>query len=168
MVPAGASAADKAGKLKAIEGARTRVLKGEDFAAVAREVSEDQYSAPKGGDLDFFQKGQMVPEFEKVAFSSKVGAVSNVFESKFGYHFLKVTDTKPAGKVPLEEIKEKISQFLQNKSREKAIRDFIEKLEQQAQIKYNIPIPATPVASNAPAAASTSNAAPAPAPAGAK
>ncbi len=68
---------------------------GEDFETVAKEVSEDPGSAPNGGDLGCFSKGQMVPEFEDAAFSLDVGEVSQPVKTDFGYHLIQVYDKKP-------------------------------------------------------------------------
>lgn len=73
-----------------VENYRERVLKGEDFAALAFKYSEDPGSAKKGGQLSPFGKGQMVPEFEEVAFKLKPGEISDVFETKYGFHFIQV------------------------------------------------------------------------------
>ncbi len=67
-----------------------RLAKGEDFATVAREVSTDTGSAAKGGDLGWFGKGAMVPEFEAAAFSQKVGVIGPPVKSQFGYHIIQV------------------------------------------------------------------------------
>lgn len=72
---------------------KTRLDKGEDFAELAREYSDDR-SGENGGDLGFFGRGQMVPEFEEAAFSAKTGEIVGPVLSKFGYHLIKVTDRK--------------------------------------------------------------------------
>ncbi len=77
-------------------------LKKEDFGKVASEVSEDKGSAAKKGDLDYFNRGQMVPEFDQAAFSQAVGVVGPVVKSQFGFHIIKVTDKKPKSEVTLE------------------------------------------------------------------
>jgi peptidyl-prolyl cis-trans isomerase D len=69
-----------------------RLKAGADFAALAREHSEDPGSAPQGGDLGFFGRGQMVPEFEDVAFSLNKGETSELVRSPFGFHIIQVTD----------------------------------------------------------------------------
>ena len=73
-----------------IESYRDRVLKGEDMSAIAAQYSEDPGSAKKGGQLSPFKRGQMVPEFEEVAFSLKPGDISDVFETQFGFHFIQL------------------------------------------------------------------------------
>jgi len=82
--------------LNKIMEARKRItVDGEDFAEVAKEVSEDPGSAANGGDLGCFGKGQMVPEFEEAAFSLDVGEVSQPVKTDFGYHIIQVYDKKP-------------------------------------------------------------------------
>jgi peptidyl-prolyl cis-trans isomerase SurA len=73
-----------------IESLRDRVLRGEDMSALAAQYSEDPGSAKKGGQLSPFKRGQMVPEFEEVAFSLKAGDISDIFETKFGFHFIQL------------------------------------------------------------------------------
>ena len=75
-----------------------RILKeaksGKDFAELASKYSKDPGSAANGGDLGYFGKGQMVPEFEKVAFETQVGGIAGPVETSFGYHIIKVNDSK--------------------------------------------------------------------------
>lgn len=75
------------------------------FATVARQHSQDGGSAPQGGDLDFFGRGAMVKAFETAAFSLKVGEISGVFETEFGYHFLTVTGTRGGDAKPFEQVR---------------------------------------------------------------
>lgn len=74
-----------------------RTRSGEDFAALAREYSQDLGSAPRGGDLGFFQKGTMVPAFEAAAFSLEPGQISEIVETDFGYHIIKVEEKTSNG-----------------------------------------------------------------------
>lgn len=78
---------------------------GADFAQMAKEKSQDG-SKDQGGDLDFFAQGRMVPEFDEAAFKLQVGEMSNVVESQYGYHIIKVTDKKEAAAPTFEEHKE--------------------------------------------------------------
>jgi peptidyl-prolyl cis-trans isomerase D len=81
--------------------------KGADFAELAKKHSEDT-SKDKGGDLDFFGRGQMVPEFDQVAFALEPGQVSDAFKSQFGYHVVKVMEKRPATKQPLDQVRAQI------------------------------------------------------------
>jgi len=85
-----------------------KLADGESFEKLAREYSTDSGSKESGGDLGFFGRGEMVPEFEKAAFSTKVGTVSDPVKSQFGYHIIKVIDKKDAKEAKLEESKEVI------------------------------------------------------------
>jgi parvulin-like peptidyl-prolyl isomerase len=80
---------------KKAESILARVRKGEDFAKLASEFSDDG-SKESGGDLDYFSRGRMVPEFEQVAFSLKPGEVSDLVETQYGFHIIKVEDRRPA------------------------------------------------------------------------
>ena len=102
------------------EAALARLKKGEDFEKVAKEKSEDS-SAPNGGSLGCFGRGQMVAEFDSVAFSLPPGAISDVVKTSFGYHVIKI-DTKLDGATqPLEQARKRIETQLQDsKSRELA------------------------------------------------
>ena len=93
---------------KQAEDLLAKVKAGADFAKLATEYSEDDASKVKGGDLDFFPKGQMVPEFDKVAFSLKPGEISDLVKSQYGYHIIKVTDKKAATTKTLDEVRAQI------------------------------------------------------------
>jgi peptidyl-prolyl cis-trans isomerase D len=88
--------------------ARARASKGEDFAQLARQNSEDQGSAKKGGDLGFNPKGRMVKEFDDVQFALSPGAISDVVKSPFGFHIIKVESVRE-GDVPVEEAKRELA-----------------------------------------------------------
>jgi peptidyl-prolyl cis-trans isomerase SurA len=77
-----------------LQNIRTAVMKGEDFAPLAKKYSEDPGSALKGGDLGWTVPGQMVPEFEQVLASTAKGAISAPFHSEFGWHILQVQDRR--------------------------------------------------------------------------
>jgi peptidyl-prolyl cis-trans isomerase C len=97
--------------LEKIKLVQQKLREGGDFAALAMEYSGGPSSA-QGGDLGFFQSGQMVPPFEEAAFSMKVGEVSDVVETRFGYHLIKVTDIQAEVSIPYEHAKNSIVQYL--------------------------------------------------------
>jgi peptidyl-prolyl cis-trans isomerase D len=103
---------DDAAVKKQAEDLLAQIKKGANFEELAKKNSQDTVSAAKGGDLDFFNKGQMVPEFDKVAFELQPGQMSDVVKSSFGYHIIKVTDKKPAATRTLEEVRTQIEDQL--------------------------------------------------------
>jgi peptidyl-prolyl cis-trans isomerase D len=103
---------DDAAVKKQAEDLLAKVKAGADFAQLATKFSEDEASKAKGGDLDFFPQGQMVPEFDKVAFSLKPGEISDLVKSQYGYHIIKVTDKKAAATKPLDEVRAQIEDQL--------------------------------------------------------
>jgi peptidyl-prolyl cis-trans isomerase D len=110
---------DDAAKKKA-EDLLAQVKKGADFAELAKKNSQDEGSAVKGGDLDFFSHGQMVPEFDKVAFELQPGQVSDLVKSQFGYHIIKVTDKRPATTKTLDEVRGQIEDQLKSEQAQTA------------------------------------------------
>jgi peptidyl-prolyl cis-trans isomerase D len=108
-VPEGApSAQDEAARKKA-EGVAERLRKGEDFAKVAKEASDDPASKDKGGDLGFFAPGAMAKPFEDAAFALKPGELSAPVRTSFGWHVLRVDAAEPARTVPLAEVRDAIA-----------------------------------------------------------
>ena len=85
---------------------------GADFAELAKKYSEDEDSAKKGGDLDYFGKGRMVPQFEQKAFSMQPGEISDLVKTQFGYHIIKLVDKKAAETKPLAEVRSQIEDQL--------------------------------------------------------
>ncbi len=120
-----------------IEVALKRVKSGEDFAKVAKEVSEGP-SAKRGGDLGYFRRGQMVKPFEDAAFGMKKGQISGIVRTRFGFHIIKVTDVKPASMVPFTNIKDKIKNYLKQKRIQEEIQSMLKKLRQHAKIERSL------------------------------
>ena len=101
---------DEAAAEKQAEEVLAKVNNGGDFAALAKEFSADTFSAEKGGDIDWFGKGTMDPEFEAAAFAlASIGDTSQVVKSDFGFHIIKLTDIKPEQVTPFEEVKAEIA-----------------------------------------------------------
>ena len=122
---------EKKARLKNIQ---KRLKGGEDFAVLAREFSECP-SNTKGGDLGYFGRGKMVKPFEDAAFKLKKGDVSDVVETQFGYHLIKVVDKKPASVVGYEDVKDKIGQYLKQEKTGKELKRYIEELRKKAVIE---------------------------------
>lgn len=94
--------------LAKIDQLKRKIEAGADFAAVAKESSEDPGSAARGGDLGFFPHGRMTPEFEKAAFAAKVGQLVGPIKTPFGYHLLEVTARRAAGVEPFPDARNQI------------------------------------------------------------
>lgn len=107
-----------------------------DFAELAKEKSIGP-SAPSGGDLGFFTRGQMVKEFEDAAFSLEPGEISGVVQTQFGYHIIKCEEKKEEYSPTFEEAKERISNTLKYQKENEAISALISKLKEEAVIVYN-------------------------------
>ena len=112
LVEESANDTAKAEAKKHAEQLLARAQKGEDFAALARQYSEDTGSAKKGGDLGWNPKGRMVKPFEEAAFNLPAGGVSDLVETPFGLHIIKVEATEPEPVRPLSEVENDIRQEL--------------------------------------------------------
>jgi peptidyl-prolyl cis-trans isomerase C len=139
MVPQDAKPEVVAAKKKQIEAAAARVAKGEDFNKVASEVSEDPSAKQNGGDLNFFAKGQMVPEFSDAAFKLEKGKVSEPVKTQYGFHIIKVTDKKDPQTVAFDEAKEKITGYLKEQKKRAAVNELIASVRAKADVKVNLP-----------------------------
>ncbi len=99
-----------------MEDIQARIRKGEDFAKLAMQYSEDPGSAKKGGLVENFQRGDMVPSFDEMAFSLPIGGVSGIVETEYGYHIIKVVDRKKDSR-PFEAVRAELKQQLEQKKR---------------------------------------------------
>ncbi len=129
-----ATAEEKKKAKEKAEAVRKKVLAGEDFAALAKAESTCP-SKEKGGDLGTFGKGEMVPPFEKATAALKPGEISDVVETQFGYHIIKLIEKKDAGVVSFDEAKENIERYLKQTKTQKAIVDYIAQLKSKAAIE---------------------------------
>ncbi|MHC4664944.1 MAG: peptidylprolyl isomerase [Planctomycetota bacterium] len=112
-----------------------QVKAGADFAALAKTNSGCP-SAAKGGDLGFFGRGRMVPSFEKAAFESKVGQVTDIVETRFGYHIIQVTARKDPNVVTFAQAKDDIMNRLTQQKQAELAKQYIESLKAKANIVY--------------------------------
>jgi peptidyl-prolyl cis-trans isomerase D len=110
---------------------------GADFAQLAATESADTFSAENGGDLDFITAGMMDPSFDSAAFAlADIGDYSDIVESEFGYHIIKLTDLKPASTTPLADVAAEIKQELVN---EKASEEFYNLQSDMAEVAFEVP-----------------------------
>jgi len=133
-VASGAEESKKIQARKKIETVQKKVRQGEDFGLLAKTNSEGP-TAQRSGDLGYFSRGQMVKPFEDAAFALNVGEVSEIVETQFGYHLIKVTDKKPARTIPYKEVQQKLEQHLKNEKEKTEIQGYIENLKKSATIK---------------------------------
>ena len=137
MVPQDATDAQKKETRAKIDDVLKQVKAGGDFAELAKKFSQDG-SAQAGGDLNYFPKGQMVKPFEDAVAALKVGDVSGVVETQFGFHVIKLTDVRPARTVPLTEVNKKIGDYLLNRVRQEKAGAFVESLKAKSKIEVLI------------------------------
>ncbi len=102
-----------------------RARAGEDFAELAKELSDDA-SKGKGGDLGYFPRGKAAKQVEDAAFAMKPGDISDVVESKFGYHIIKIEDRKAADIQPLDEVRMKIKQNIFESRQRAHIKEYLD------------------------------------------
>lgn len=137
---------DRAEAYEQMRQARRRILDGEDFEAVAREVSdkvrefneaseEDRAHAHDPIDLGTFKRGELMEEFELVAFSLRVGEVSPVFGTSFGFHIVKVVEHEPAAARPFEDVRDEVIAHFTEQQRGQRLQQFVQTLEADAAIE---------------------------------
>lgn len=125
-----------------------RLGKGEKFEELAKELSLDKASGQRGGDLQFFQRGQMVPEFEQAAFALKVGQVSGPVKSPFGYHIIRLEERRPGKPETYDQVKDQLQQRLLADKQRKHFDEWMGDLRQGA--KITVVEKLLPVAAQAP------------------
>lgn len=133
-VDKGATDEQKAEARKKLSDLKKQIAGGADFGELAKANSQCP-SAPKGGDLGYFGKGQMVPEFEKAAFALKTNEVSDIVETQFGYHLIKVVDRKPAGVAEFKDVKSRIVGELRNGKIQSEAESYADQLRKKAKIE---------------------------------
>jgi peptidyl-prolyl cis-trans isomerase C len=128
--PAGDEAAGKAAEAK-IKAVIERLKNGEDFAKVAQEVTEDPSGKANGGDLGFFSKEQMVPEFANVAFALEPGKISEPVKTQFGWHVIKTEEKRNKPVPSYEEVKPQLEAYVTRKAQA----ELVTKLRQGAKVE---------------------------------
>jgi peptidyl-prolyl cis-trans isomerase C len=116
--------------------AKGELDRGADFTAVAGEYSKD-LTKDRGGDLGYFKKGQMIPEFENAAFSLKPGQTSDIVKTRFGYHIIRVTDYKPATYRNFEEVEDNVRTSIMRDRQRQSFDDFTKILREKSKITIN-------------------------------
>lgn len=142
-LPEGAGAAEEAAARERARAIRQQLQNGADFAALAEAESDDPGSAAQGGDLGFFSRGFMVPEFEQAAFSLEPGQISEPVRSPFGFHIIEVTDIR-AREVPgFEEMRDELRRRATQDEAEQRFYDIADRL---SQLTFEIPDSLQPAA----------------------
>lgn len=129
--------ATKAAARKKIEDLQQKLKSGGDFAELAKENSEGP-SNVRGGDLGYFKREEMVKPFADAAYSMKIDEVSDLVETRFGYHLIKVYDKKPEQTLAYADVKDKIAQRLKQEKVEKDVTRYVEDLKKGAKIEKSL------------------------------
>ncbi|MCS7008376.1 MAG: peptidyl-prolyl cis-trans isomerase, partial [Chthoniobacterales bacterium] len=140
-VDEGADEATVEAKKKQAEEIAQKAKAGEDFGKLAEQYSEDPSAKHNAGDLNYFPRERMVPQFSEAAFSQEVNTVSDPVRTPFGWHIIKVTDKKPAQTLPYEQVRNDIAEYLKESRTQQANNRIIQKLRSEADIQIFIPIP---------------------------
>ncbi len=114
---------------------RKQLDEGADFAELAAEKSTDKGTASKGGDLGYFERGRMVPEFEEACFNLEIGGVSEPIKTRFGYHIIKLEDKKEAGTKEFYEVSDEIKKKLLSGKQQKEHQEWLRQLEAEVTIE---------------------------------
>ncbi len=117
-----------------------RARAGEDFAALAREFSDDYATKQAGGDTGLFDRGQMAPSFEAAAFALEPGEISDVVETSFGVHIIKMEERRAEELLALDDIRDQLREHVQNERVEQAVRAEVERLRAAADVQVLIPL----------------------------
>lgn len=121
----------------AIKKTQERIKNGEDFAKVAKELSEDKQSAAQGGDIGSFEHGKMPPEFNNAVKTLKKGDMSQPVKTEFGYHLIKVTDRKKGKNADISNIKEDIRRVLLQEKQKEILDKYLQDIKKMYKVEIN-------------------------------
>ncbi|HEY8370181.1 MAG TPA: peptidylprolyl isomerase [Thermodesulfobacteriota bacterium] len=117
---------------------REEILAGRDFAEAAKASSKDKGSADRGGDLGFFTKERMVPEFADAAFRlEKPGDLSPVVKTPYGYHIIRLEEKRPAEQASFDDVKDRIAEQLRQERQQRAVEEYVEEVRAKAKISID-------------------------------
>ncbi len=128
-LPEGKSPQDVEAVRKKAQALLERLRKGEDFAQLAKQNSEDAASTPRGGDLGWITRGQTVPQFEEAAFTLQPGSLSDIIQTQYGFHILKVHDRQRAHLQTLEEVRDLMLPQMRQQLAQAAAEEIARKVE---------------------------------------
>ena len=117
-----------------------RARDGEDFGALAREYSDDYATKQNGGDTGLFRRGQMTPAFEEVAFALQPGEISDMVETPFGVHIIRLEEREEARLLPLDEVREPLRDHIRGEKMEAAVEQETARLREQGEVEILIPL----------------------------
>lgn len=149
MVPEGAPEEEVKKKEEAAKAALAKAREtktDEEFNALAKQLSEEPGADERGGDLGLFSKEMMVPEFADAAFAAKVGDITGPVKTQFGYHIIKVTDRKEAGKMSFDDVKAPLEEELGKMKQQEAVMNIVNKVRSDAKVESKLPQPTAPQA----------------------
>ena len=138
-IPPNATDAQKKAAAEKIIKIYNEAKKTKDFAALAKQDSEDTESAAKGGDLGYFRPGQLPPVVDKVVFATPVGQLTDIVQSNLGFSFIKVVARRGETISPLPEVKAKIAMFILDENEDALVKAMLKKIAKGAKIEFKTP-----------------------------
>ena len=138
VVPKGATPEEIREIRKKCQKVLEKIKGGQDFGEMALLYSEDASSSKERGDLGYFNKGELLPVFEREALRLKVGEVSDVIRTEFGFHIIKLIDRKGIEPLPYEEVKERVKADYFDRQMEKAFQQYLSTLKEKSIIEIKL------------------------------
>jgi peptidyl-prolyl cis-trans isomerase C len=136
--PPGASPGQRAALQAQAAGIAVRLRKGADFEKLAKELSEDRATAGKGGELPPVRRGQLDPAFEAAAFALKPGEISDVVQTRFGFHVVKMIEQRPSERLAYEAVRERVKQYVVASRRQERVQKLVASLRAKAKIEIHL------------------------------